>query len=219
MSTGDACHEIEADRSYLSPVIVHDLLKPSDIPLALRELAHLCKKRAALLDSSVLTVKKQRTDQDPLPGALPPPSPLSIARRVYPDYTTSSYFEAIRMAWVVKRSTVPHRENLEPGIARIIAAFLLEVSPPSPTICAKAMERRRRLERFEDLLNNPERDEDRREMDLEGHDSMKRVAKLVGKMRHVLQCVTRASLLLLCARQWLEREDQVGLVPRPQNLL
>ena len=81
------------------------------------------------------------------------------------------------------------------------------------------MERRRRLERFEDLLNNPERDEDRREMELEGHDSMKRVAKLVGKMRHVLQCVTRASLLLLCARQWLEREDQVGLVPRPQYLL
>ena len=153
MSTGDACHEIEADRSYLSPVIVHDLLKPSDIPLALRELAQICNKRAALLDSSVLTVKKQRTDQDPLPGALPPPSPLSIARRVYPDYTTSSYFEAIRMAWVVKRSTLPHLENLEPGIARIIAAFLLEVSPPSPTICAKAMERRRRLERFEDLLN------------------------------------------------------------------
>ena len=219
MSTGDACHEVEADRSYLAPVIVHDMLKPSDIPLALRELAQICNKRAALLDSSVLTVKKQRTDQGPLPGALPPPSPLSIARRVYPDYTTSSYFEAIRMAWVVKRSTLPHLENLEPGIARIIAAFLLEVSPPSPTICAKAMERRRRLERFEDLLNNPERDEDRREMELEGHDSMKRVAKLVGKMRHVLQCVTRASLLLLCARQWLEREDQVGLVPRPQNLL
>ena len=107
MSTGDACHEIEADRSYLSPVIVHDLLKPSDIPLALRELAQICKKQAALLDSSVLTAKKQRTDQDPLPGALPPPSPLSIARRVYPSYTTICYFETIRMAWVVKRSTVP----------------------------------------------------------------------------------------------------------------
>ena len=69
MSTGDACHEVEAARGYLFPVIVHDLLKPSDVPLALRELAHLCKKRAALLDSSVLTVKQQRTDQDPLPGA------------------------------------------------------------------------------------------------------------------------------------------------------
>ncbi len=135
-------------------------LKRTGFPPALRALAQM-NKRAALLDSSVFTVKKQHTYQDPLPGALSSPPPLSIARRVYPDYTTCSYFEAIRVAWAVKRSTLPNVGSLGPDIVRVIVDFLLTLTPALSPIRARAMERKRRLERLADLLDNSDRRADR----------------------------------------------------------
>lgn len=148
-------------------------------------------------------------------GDLPPPPLLSIARRIYPDYTTESYREAMLAAWIMKRSMLPYVARLGPGVEGHIASFLLEITPAPPPMRAEAMEGRRRLERLEDLLNNPLREEDLAEIRREERHSMRKIVKA----RHgVLQQMTRASIMFQSARQWLEKEDMIGLVPRPRDL-
>ena len=146
------------------------------------------------------------------------PTPLTIARRVYPDYTTQSYREAMLAAWIVKRSMVPYVARLGPGIDRHIASFLLEITPAPPPMHAEAVERRRKLDGLDDLLNNPMREEDREEMSRERH-SMTKITKIVKARRPVRQQMTRASIMFTSARQWLEKQDRIGLVPRPASLI
>ena len=143
------------------------------------------------------------------------PAPLTIARRVYPDYTTQSYGEAMLVAWIFKRSMLNYVARLGPGIEQHIASFLLEITPPPPPLRAEAMERRRRLERLEDLLNNPSRGADREELTREDNDSMIKIVNIVKARRPILQHMTRASIMFKSARQWLEKEHMIGLVPRP----
>ena len=147
------------------------------------------------------------------------PAQLTIARKVYPDYTTESYREALLTAWVMKRSMLPYVARLGEGLQGRIASFLLEITPPPPAITAEAMERRRRLERLDDLLNNPMREEDRAEVRRERRHSMTKIAKIVKARRGVLDQMTRASIIFNSARTWLEKGDQLGLVPRPKDLL
>jgi hypothetical protein len=118
----------------------------------------------------------------------------------------------------MKRSTLPYVAMLAEGIEGRIASFLLEITPAPPPIRAEAMERRRRLERLEDLLNNPTREADRAEVRREERHSMVKIAKIVKARRPVLQQMTRASIMFKSARQWLEKDDMIGLVPRPLDL-
>ena len=147
------------------------------------------------------------------------PAPLTIARRVYPDYTTQSYGEAMLVAWIFKRSMLNYVARLGPGIEQHIASFLLEITPPPPPLRAEAFERRRRLERLDDLLNNPLREEDRAEVRRERRHSMIKIAKIVKARRPILQQMTRAFMIFKSAREWLDKEDQIGLVPRPLDML
>jgi hypothetical protein len=68
------------------------------------------------------------------------PAPVTLARRVYPDYTTQSYREAMLAAWILKSSMLPYVATRGPGIDRHIASFLLEITPAPPPIRAEAME-------------------------------------------------------------------------------
>ena len=97
----------------------------------------------------------------------------------------------------------------------MIADFLLVARPLPPPITFSKMELRRRLERLDDLLSNPTRRHDRAEMRREDKHSMPRIARIVRRERKVLESPTRASLMFLSARTWLDVEDRMGLVPRP----
>ena len=109
-----------------------------------------------------------------------------VPGRIYKDFTTESYRQGMLVAWMIKRSALPYVARLGPEVARTIADFLLTLTPPAPNILASAMERRRRLERLDDLLNNP-----------------------------VLRQMTRASMTLSCASNYLSKRDAIGMFPKP----
>ncbi len=137
--------------------------------------------------------------------------------RTYKDFTTASYKEALLSAWACSRSPLAAAKGVSgmPPLRKHIASFLLELTPPPPPISAESMERRRRLECLADLVGNPAREDDKRQVRSEEINSLDKVERIVKEGRHILVNVTRVSITLSCARTWLTKRDAVGLFPKP----